>query len=645
LSAQRRRILSETTKYWPTRLELTVNKGKNLLEAMRSQGLNILSMCGGRGVCGKCRVIIRGQGPLTDPTETERTLLTELELAAGYRLACLTHATKTAGIQIAIPPESEETQQRLVVAGFAPQVRLAPAVMKLFVRLQPPTLKDTTADLERLTEALKKSGKLGPVDIGYNTLRELPGLLRIGNWQVTVSVFRRREIVSVEPGDKREHCYGFAIDIGTTKLAGYLVDLRRGRTVTTVSSLNPQAKFGADIISRITYAMRGEEAIDELNKCVISGINALVQEACRTAGITTREIVDLSVAGNTAMHQIFLKVSPRYLAQSPYPAALRRGLQIKADHLGLDVAPDSNVYLFPVIAGFVGGDAVADMIATEMHSSGELSMLIDIGTNAEIVLGNKDGLVACSCASGPAFEGAQIKHGMRASEGAIEKVWIDPRTLDISYKVIGGVKPVGMCGSAIVETVAEMLRTGTLDSRGRIQEGGDSWRIRGTDGMKEMVIVPKTETGIDGDIALTQSDVREIQLAKAAVYSGISILMRHMRVNPDHIKKVFLAGAFGTYIDPASARDIGMFPEIPLNRIQFVGNTAGSGARMALISSQTRELAESILPKVEYVELGADPEFQKEFVSAIDLPNARKGLFPTVERIIEYNRSSMGRRL
>jgi len=312
---------------------------------------------------------------------------------------------------------------------------------------------------------------------------------------------------------------------------------------------------------------------------------------------------------------------------------------LKAGQLGLDAAPDSNVYLFPVIAGFVGGDAVADIIATEMHSIKELSMLIDIGTNAEIVLGNREGLIACSCASGPAFEGAQIKHGMRASEGAIERVWIDPKTFDISYKVIGGVKPVGMCGSAIVEAIAEMLRTGMIDSRGRIQEGRSTWRTRGTDGKREIVIVPKDGTGIDDDIVLTQSDIREIQLAKAAVYTGISILMKHKRVQPDEIKRVFLAGAFGTYIDPASARDIGMFPEMPLNRIQFVGNTAGSGARMALISSPTRELAQTILPKVKYVELGGDSEFQKEFVSAIDLPNSRKKLFPTVSKIIEYNRS------
>jgi len=632
--------LSEIRESRSNRLLISILEDESLLEALRSRGLNILSMCGGRGLCGKCRVMVpKGSGNLTRPTQTERALLSRADLDAGYRLACLAKSTRTTAVELVIPPESEETQQRLVVSGLTTRVTLMPAVRKFFLRIQSPTLKDPTADLERLTETLRKKENLRISDVGYRTLRVLPGILRGGDWKVTVSVFKEKKIVKVEPGDRTDVCYGFAVDIGTTKLAGYLVNLNNGETATTVSSLNPQAKYGADIISRITYTMMGEEAMAEMNRCVVEAVNSLIHEACQRAGLSTQDVIDVSVAGNTAMHHFFLGLPSGYLSLAPYPPVARRGLEVEADKLGLNIAPDAKAYLFPVVAGFVGGDAVADMIATRIHSARELSMLIDIGTNAEIVLGNREGLVACSCASGPAFEGAHIKHGMRASEGAIEKIWIDPQTLDVSYRVIGGVRPVGICGSAIVDGVAEMFRSGVVDSRGRILRERRTWRIRETDGGTEMVIVSKSDAGIDDDIVVTQSDVREIQLAKAAVYTGVSILMRHMRVKPDEVRKVYLAGAFGTYVDPASARDIGMFPEIPLSRIEFVGNTAGSGARMALISNPTRRLAERILSRVDYVELGADPRFQEEFLAATDLPNAKKELFPTVNRIIEHNLS------
>lgn len=636
--SERREILPQRREDGSRRLHVEVKVGETLLEALRSQSVNLISMCGGRGTCGKCRIVVPGdQGNLSSVTQTEKTLLSRSEVESGYRLACLTRPVRPSRIEVVIPPESEETQQRLMVSGLTPRLKLIPAVRKLFVRLPRPTLKDTTADLERLIQALSRYKRLEIQEVGYSTLRELPGTLRAKDWEVTVSVFKEKEIIKVEPGDKTDSCYGFAVDIGTTKLAGYLIDLRTGQTASTVSSLNPQSKFGSDIISRITYSMRSPDAVNELTECIVDGLNKLIYQACQNLDLSTEEIIDVAVAGNTAMHHFFLGVSPRHLSLSPYPAALRRAMEMRAADLGLKTAPDSKVYIFPVVAGFVGGDAVADIIATEIYSAEQMSMLIDIGTNAEIVLGTKKELIACSCASGPAFEGAHIKHGMRAAEGAIERIWIDPQSFDVSYRVVGTTKPVGICGSAIVEGVAEMFRVGIVDSRGRIQDTGSSPRFRETNGVREIVIVKREEAGIDDDIVITQSDVREIQLAKAAVYTGISTLMKHMHVKPSMIKRVFLAGAFGTYVDPSSARDIGMFPEIPLDRIQFVGNTAGAGARMALASRPTRELAQRTLKKIRYVELGADPDFQKEFVSAIDLPNARKELFPTVNMIIRCN--------
>ena len=621
-----------------TKLKITIKEGESLLEALRSQGQDIFTMCGGRGTCGKCRVVVlKGTYELAGPKQTEKALLSKEDLNSGYRLSCLTRAIRPTTLEIRIPPESEQSQQRLMVSGTAPAVRLVPAVRKIFIKLPPPSLQDTMADLERLTEVLKKKTGLDHLEIGYDTLKELPYLLRTGCWEVTTSTFRDKEIIGIQAGDDSNSCFGFAVDIGTTKIAGYLVDLTTGKTVVTVSSLNPQAKFGADIISRITYSMKGKEAAVEVTRCIIDAVNRLIREACEKSGLSPQDIADITVAGNTAMHHMFLGVTPRYLSLSPYPAVLRRGLEIRATDLGLQTAPDSRAYLFPVIAGFVGGDAVADIIATEIHLARDLSMLIDIGTNAEIILGNSKGLLACSCASGPAFEGAHIKQGMRASQGAIEKIWIDPQTLDVSYRAIGGIEPVGICGSAIVEGVAEMFRAGIVDSRGRICVGRDTQRIREVDGTMEFMIVDRSLTGIDDDIVITQSDVREIQLAKAAVYTGISILMKRMQVKPEEIRRIFLAGAFGTYIDPSSARDIGMFPDIPLSRIQFVGNTAGAGARMALISTPIREIAEKVLHKTRYVELGADSEFQKEFMSAIDIPNADVELFPSVSHAVQAN--------
>jgi len=626
--------LSKNKKYESKKLIVTLKKNEILLDSLRKRGIKLLSMCGGHGICGKCIVKIYSSEKFT-PTTTEKKLLSKSDLASGYRLACLVKAPKPTRLKIEIPPESEETQQRLIVSGFMPKIPIQPTIKKVYLEIKPPTLNDPKSDLERLTSTLEKNSQIRITDINYNSLKELATVLRKDNWKVTVSIFKNREIIKIESGDTSKSCYGFSVDIGTTKLAGYLINLLNGQTVSTVSSLNPQSKFGEDIIARITFTMKDIESMNEINRCIIEGINSLIKEACHNAGISSAEILDVSVAGNTAMHHIFLGISPRYLSLAPYPPVLSRGLEVRAQDLGLNTNIGSRVYLLPVVAGFVGGDAVADVIATGIHSANDLSMLIDIGTNAEIVLGTKKNLVSCSCASGPAFEGSHIRHGMRASEGAIERIWIDPRSFDVSFKVIGNTKPVGICGSAVVEGIAEMLRTGIIDSRGRMNHNNKS--IRKKNDSLEFLVASKSDSGINDDIVITQSDIREIQLAKAAVYTGISILMKHMQVKLKEIKKFYLAGAFGTYIDPTSAIDLGMFPEIPLERIQFVGNTAGSGARMTLISNPTRKLVEKIIKKIDYIELGANSNFQKEFISSMDLPNANKKLFPTIMKTINRN--------
>ncbi|MCW4043665.1 MAG: ASKHA domain-containing protein, partial [Candidatus Bathyarchaeota archaeon] len=424
-------------------MTLTLKQNENLLDSLRKRGIKLLSMCGGHGICGKCIIKFHDSEMLT-PTTTEKKLLSKSDLASGYRLACLVKTLKPMRLKIEIPPGSEETQQRLVVSGLMPKVALQPTIKKVYLEIKPPTLNDPKSDLDRLTSSLEKNGYFRIKDIDYNSLKELATVLRNDEWKVTVSIFKNREIVRIESGDTSKSCYGFAVDIGTTKLAGYLINLLNGKIVATVSNLNPQSKFGEDIISRITFTMKDIKSMSEINRCIIEGINSLINEACHNAGISSNEILDVSVAGNTAMHHIFLGISPRYLSLAPYTPVLSRGLEVKAIDLGLNTNIGSRAYLLPVVAGFVGGDAVADIIATGIHSANDLSMLIDIGTNAEIILGTKKRLVSCSCASGPAFEGSHIRHGMRASEGAIERIWIDPRSLDVSFKVIGDTKPVGI---------------------------------------------------------------------------------------------------------------------------------------------------------------------------------------------------------
>jgi uncharacterized 2Fe-2S/4Fe-4S cluster protein (DUF4445 family) len=492
--------------------------------------------------------------------------------------------------------------------------------------------------VDRLVDAIESKIGLKP-RIDYEALRKVPFIIRRGDWTATVTLWRDQEIVSVEQGATRD-LYGFAVDVGTTKLAAYLVDLNYGKIVATASTVNPQIAYGEDVISRIQFIMEDEKNLARLHEAVVEGINQLINEACQNAGVTPEEIYDMTLAGNTAMHHIFLGIPPTYVALTPYPAALQSATDVKARDLAVKINQGAYVHALPTIAGFVGGDAVADILATEIYEAKELSMLIDIGTNTEIVLGNKARLTACSCASGPALEGAHIKFGMRASTGAIEHVWVKPETYDVGYKTIDDGKPRGLCGSAIVDVTAELLKAGLINHRGRFDMRLKTPRLRAGEKSGEFVIAWKDEAAIESDIVVTQSDIREVQLAKAAIYTGGSILMKQMRAMPEQIHRVFLAGAFGNYVDPQNARIIGMYPDIPLERVQFVGNTAGSGARMALLSIDEREKAKEIAKRVEYVELGADPDFQNEFLKATYLPHMETERFPHVIKMLDRTKKN-----
>jgi uncharacterized 2Fe-2S/4Fe-4S cluster protein (DUF4445 family) len=608
------------------------------MEAAQALGVNISTLCAGKGTCGKCKIRIMGEsGESLQRTDTELKHLSEDEVQAGIRLACLTRLAESTVIYV--PLRSRVGSQRLQTEGLDVPVEPNPLVHKYRVTMPKPQLHDSRADEDRLLDALTEQHALPELGIDFDVYRNLPITLREGDWNATAVVWKN-QIIALEPGDTSERCYGLAVDVGTTKIAGFLINLRSGAVVAVAARMNPQIPFGEDIMSRVTHVMMEEwDAVNELQEAVISGVNEIIEECCEKAKVKPEEIYELNFVGNTVMQLLFLGVWPRHVAFSPYPPAIRRGIDVKASTLGLRVHPGANAHHLPVIGGFVGADNVAVVLASKMLESDEMIMAIDVGTNTEIDLGNRDLVMADSCASGPAFEGMEIKFGMRATTGSIEKISIDPDTFDVYYRTIGDVPPIGICGSGLVDAPAEFLKTGLIMPRGnfvtemtertdRLRKGPNGW---------EFVIAWKKETEIDTDIVITLGDIRELQKAKAAIHTGADILMQRMGVTEESLSKLVVAGAFGNYIDPENARIIGMYPEIPLECIEFAGNLAGTGARMTLMSAEMREYAEEISSKVKYYELAADKDFQKEYINSLYFPHSDLAKYPkTVELLRRY---------
>jgi len=614
----------------------------SVLEAAQAQGIDLSSLCNGKGTCGKCKVKIeKGLETLGPLTPQELRHITEEEMKANYRLAC--QIRPPASIVVYVPERSRVGKQRLQTEGLEVPVKtLNPFVKKFFIEMSKPTLHDHKSDEDRLLDTLLK-GHCVPANLefDFDLSLDLATTLRNANWRVTAVTWKDK-LIDVEPGNTTDRCFGFAVDIGTTKLAGFLMDLNTGKVVSVAARMNPQIPLGEEVMSRITHQMmKGWAGVEELQKAVVSGINEMIEECCQKANVKTNEIYELCFVGNTAMQLCFLGIYGRHVAFSPYPPVLRRGVNVRASKLGLKSHPRANTYYVPVIGGFVGADSVADLMAVRMLESDEMIMDIDIGTNTEIAVGNKDSVLMDSCASGPAFEGMQIKHGMRAATGSIERISIDPETLEVNYRVIEDKPPVGLCGSALVDVPAELLKSGVIDLKGkfvaemaektnRVRKGPEGW---------EFVVAWQKETATDTDIVITQGDVRELQKAKAAMRTGSEILMKRMGVTEDDITKLYMAGAFGNYIDPENARTIGMYPEVPLDKVVFVGNTAGTGSRMCLISKEEREYAEDLSTKVKYLELAADPDFQTEYLNALYFPHKNLDKYPdTVELLRRLGR-------
>ncbi|RLG39595.1 MAG: ferredoxin [Thermoproteota archaeon] len=621
----------------PQGKKVLVERGVTLLEAVVRAGLRIRSECGGFGKCGKCRVLVRNPRALGEVTESEKSLLSRDELEEGMRLAC--QARLLGDAEVYLPPESRIEGRKILEAGLGREVKLEPVVRKVHLLVPEPTHEDVRADYDRLLESLLGVLRASGIDlrepkVDQEFLKDLPKALRRAKWDVTV-VVRDEEILCLEEGNTERENYGLAIDIGTSKIVIYLVDVEEGEVLGVRSVENPQLMFGEDIMSRLTFAMESEENRLLLQKILVEEINKEIRAISGGRGVNRDRIYEAVVVGNTAMHHLFLGIETRYLAISPYVPAVRGPVEARAKSLGLEINERGYVFTLPVVAGFVGADGVADLLATGIHVSDDVSLLLDIGTNTEVFLGNRDRILACSAASGPAFEGGHIKFGMKASSGAIERVSIDPKTLEVSYRTVDGGRPIGLCGSAVIDVVAEMLRCGLIDRHGRMREEIGSPRMRRKEGELEFVLAWRQEAGLDEDITITQKDIRELQLAKAAIYAAQQILMRRMGVSPGDISRVLVAGAFGSGINVENAVMIGLFPEEHRRKVQFVGNTAIVGAKMALVSRKAREEAMDLLTMIEYVELSLDPSFEEEFIGATELPHRDLERFPSVKEFLE----------
>jgi len=622
---------STSITFLPEGKHLDIKSGSTVLDATRKMGIDIQAPCGDLGLCGRCKIVLgKGKNLAELPTETEKKILSTKELDDGYRLACQCKVSEKGLLSVIVPPESKISQQRIVIQGIMPQFQMSPIVKDTIIELK--KKQESKSDSETLLEALSENG-FTDVSIDIDAIRRLPDVIREGNWSINATLWNNKEVLSLQPKDKAGQTLGFAVDVGTTKVAGYLVDLKNGELLAAVSLPNPQISFGEDLISRITYWTESEEKGISLQKIVIGCVNKLIEDSCKKFDVTKNEIYDITVVGNTAMHHIFFGISPKYVGQSPFPVAVKNSFDVKAKDIGMIANSAAYVHALPPIAGFVGADTVAGILATEIYNKEETCMLIDVGTNAEIVVGNKDKLTCCSAPAGPAFEGAKIKHGMRASSGAIETVWIDPKTLETGYKTIDETKPRGICGSGIIDTVAQLLKTNVIDDIGRFNKKLNNPRLRILGENTEFVLAWQKDTSINKDITITRHDIQEILLAKAAVYTGTHILLKRLNLKPNDVEKLYIAGAFGTYIDLTNTLTIGMFPEIPSNKIQFVGNTAGSGGRLVLLSEKLRSKAEEIAINTGYIELASDPSFETEFTNALWLPHREKERFPSIMKM------------
>lgn len=644
--------------FQPSGRQGQIKHGTTLLDAARQLGVDVDSICGGRQTCGKCKILVeRGafakygidsaDDHVTPATADENAYFAKRpsKFSTGARLSCV--ACVMGDVVITVPPESQQRKQVIGKSANLRPIDIDPILHQYFVEVEPHALGERRGDWERLQEALLREWGLdGELKIELPALRQLSQALKMGKQRVTATIYDRQRVLDIQPG-YHEGLYGMAIDVGSTTIAAHLCDLTTGDILATSASMNPQVSYGEDLMSRVSYVMmNGDEGLKKLHQSVIEALNQLAQRAAKQANINLHDIYEAVIVGNTVMHHLLLGIDPTELGAAPFTLTSHAPIDVPAIELGLQLHPAANVHFLALEAGHVGSDNLGMLISEAPEKQDDMILLIDVGTNAEIVLGNRDGLWSCSSPTGPAFEGGQITHGQRAAPGAIERVRIDPNTGEARFKVIGKeqwsnelppseVGATGICGSGIIEVVAELFRAGLLRPDGRFNQIASSQdglqpeddanlRLRGArlvwDGPKASYILATAEQSATGaEIVITQDDVRNIQLAKAALHAGCKLLMRGRGV--EKVDKIVLAGAFGSYIDPLHAMILGLIPDCDLAHVVAVGNAAGDGARIALLNKTRRAESAQLARKVNYIETAIDPYFQQEFVGAMHLPH------------------------
>jgi uncharacterized 2Fe-2S/4Fe-4S cluster protein (DUF4445 family) len=600
--------LTYTIDFEPIGRRVEITPGESLLEAAQSAGIELVSICGGKGSCGGCRVRVMS-GKLSSPTPDEESVFTPKELEEGYRLAC--QAKPLTDIKVDVPPESLTATQRLQVEGQGVRVEGKSIISPIDLVLESASLTDLRSDTARLRDALQIKGYPG-VSFSQGVLYNLSDFLREQNWRVRAAL-RGDRVVALLP--ERAQILGLAVDVGTTKVAAYLLDLESGDVLAVRGAMNPQISYGEDVISRIDYSNKNKGGRETLQGKVVATLNGMIAEMCGEADGSPEQIVEAVIVGNTAMHHLLAGLPVRQLAMAPYVPAVGEALDLPASAIELDISPGAFIHLPPNIAGFIGADHVSMVLSTDVWQAENMVIVVDIGTNTEITLAVGGRMISCSCASGPAFEGAHIRDGMRAAPGAIERVQIKDGQPNIF--TIGEKPPVGICGSGILDAVAELLKDGIIDHRGSFLEGALNIREGRSTQQKEFLLVPSKDTGHGKDIVVTRSDINEIQLAKGAIRAGLEILLEEGGNAVGDIDEFIIAGAFGTYLDVGSAMTVGMFPELPRERFRQVGNAAGAGAQQMLISAERRRIADEIPERVDYIELTTHAGFEKAFMKAL----------------------------
>ncbi|MFP4175592.1 MAG: ASKHA domain-containing protein [Candidatus Brocadiia bacterium] len=605
--------------FQPEGRNVFVLTGTTVVEAAGQAGIILNTPCGGEGTCGKCRVRVKGEAP--EPTPADRRHLEEEELAEGMRLGCQMRIERDT--VITVPDETRFFEQVVLTEGKEHQFDINPNVRKFYLDVGEPRSDAPRSDVDRLQDAFPE--EMGEISLDLEMIRRLPGLMRDGDFKVTAAV-EGNDVVSLEPGNTTSRVFGVSFDIGTTTIVGSLLDLSSGNRLEVASRTNPQVHFGDDVVGRVQYAEEHENGLDQLHRRLIGCMNEIILELSDGAGVELGEIYEITAVGNPTMTHTLLAVTPEPIAYAPYVPVVRDAVDCRAGDVGIDVHPGANLHVLPNISGYVGSDTVAVAVAARMKHSSDIRLAIDIGTNGEIIMGNRDRLVSASCAAGPAFEGARIKYGMRGSEGAIDKVVINE---GIEVGVVGGGRARGICGSGLLDAVAELLDAGVIDSGGRVRGGDDlpggapgglSDALVTVDEEPAVVLVPAHESKTEGPIVLTQKDVRELQLAKAAIWAGIQVVCAEFDLEPAEVPEILVAGGFGNFIRRSSAQRVGLLPDMPGNRIEFIGNAASVGARVALMCRSCREEAREISREADYIELAHRPDFQMHYADAMMFP-------------------------